>query len=229
MINATTHFIASALCLVPVLLSLDLVTPWCFSALALAFLALRAPRRLPAALGVALACAVAAYWVYLANAAWTTGPGAQGRAYALALRSWALSTVGASFGVAGNGYDFLDEAMQLGCLPARWGFAAYAGLAALPRAARERAGIDAVHRARFAGRRSPPLARAVATLALAIRGAERAAVSMSVRGLDSGAARTWLIPARFGRSDALALALSFAAAAGTWLWLILSGCFSFGY
>ena len=227
--NSLVFFFLNATCLVPVLVSLDAVTPVVFVAWASAFLLARRPDRWWS-LGLALLGAlVLGWWVFLTNVLWTTGPNPGERSLLLALRAWALIGVGAAFSLGIRPPVLLNEAMQLARLPVRWGFALLTALNTIPRILDEQKHLGAVHRVRLGGRSSPFLVQTVTLLARAIRTGERAALSMAARGIEASGPRTWYRPAGWTLADRLWLGTGLAATVGSWVALGVLGLFRFGF
>lgn len=227
--KALTFFALNVSFVLPVLASLDLVTPPAFLALAAVALLIRRPKRAPHLAAALAAALVLAFWVWLSNRLWTVGDDPARRAFLLAVRSWALTGVSASFALGMRPAELLNEAMQIARLSPRVGFALYAALNTLPRLAEEGRQIDAVHRVRLGGRRSPVLARAVTLLARAVRSSERAAQSLAARGLESPEARSWYRPVAWGRRDAAQLAAGLAASGALLAALVALDAFRFGF
>lgn len=226
--KALVYFFLNAVCLFPVLLSLDPWTPSGFLALAAALLLIQRPERWWMLLAALAGAVVLAWWVYLTNLLWTTGDGAAHRSLLLAVRAWALTGISASFALGIRTPDLLNEAMQLAGLPARVGYALFTALNTLPRMLEEQKHLRAVHRVRL-GRSSPPLVQAVTLLARAIRSAERSALSLASRGLESQTPRTWYRPVAWTSADLVHAAAGAALALGLFLFLILRGLFVFGF
>jgi len=219
----------NAACVFPVLLSLDPWTPVVYWALAALFLLLRRPDRVWT-LGAALATvALLGWWVFLANLWWTVGVNPFDRAVFLGLRAAALAGISISFALGVHASELLNEAMQLLGLPARWGYALFAALNALPRLRDEQVHLQAVHRVRLGGKASPLVVQAVTMLARAIRSGERAALSMGARGLENPEPRSWFRPVVWTRADALSLGGGLLAAVLAFVFLVAFHLFRFGF
>jgi energy-coupling factor transporter transmembrane protein EcfT len=228
-VKTLVFFFLNAACFLPVLASLDLWTPPAFLALAAVLLFLRRPDRLPAFLAALAGALVLAFWVWLSNRLWTVGADPASRAVLLAVRSGALTGISASFVLGIRPAELLNEAMQITRLSPRVGFALYAALNTLPRLIDEGRHLDAVHRVRLAGKRSPLLVRAVALLARAIRSAERSSQSMASRGLETAQNRSWFRPVSWSTRDTSQLAFGLGVAVTLLAALIGAGRFRFGF
>lgn len=227
--NSLVYFFVNVGCFLPVLLALDPVTPPVFLALGAVWLLVRRPDRwwaLALALGGAL---VLAWWVFLTNALWTSGPHAVDRALLLALRAWALVGLGAAFALGIRPTALVNEAMQLAGLPVRWGFALLTAWNILPRILEEQKHLNAVHRVRLGGRPSPFLVQTVTLLARAIRTGERAALSMAARGLEAPGPRSWFRPVVWTGADTRWLAGGLGVVGAVWGGLVAFGWFRFGF
>lgn len=224
-----TFFFLNAACVLPVLASLDRWTPPTFLAMAAVFLFLRRPDRLPTFFAVLAGALVVAFWVWLSNRLWTVGADPASRALLLAVRSWSLTGISASFVLGIRPAELLNEAMQIARLSPRVGFALYAALNTLPRLIEEGRHLDAAHRVRLGGKRSSLLVRTVALVARAIRSAERSAQSMASRGLETAQNRSWFRPVAWTRGDSAQLAAGLGAAGIVFAALIAAGRFRFGF
>ncbi len=227
--KALTYFIINVCCVLPVLASLDLWTPPLFLALASLTLLLRRPDRALHLCAALLGALVLAFWVWLSNRLWTVGVDPAARALLLAVRAWALTGISASFALGIRPAPLLNEAMQITSLSPRVGFALYAALNTLPRMADEGKHLDAVHRVRLGGKRSPLLVRAIALLARAIRSGERSAQSLASRGLESPLKRSWYRPVAWEKTDTLQLLIGIGISGALFTFLIISGKFKFGF
>lgn len=227
--KALVSFFLNALCLFPVLLSLDPWTPPTFLALACVVLLFQRPDRWWALLAALAGALVLAWWVYWTNVLWTAGGHAVERSVYLAVRAWALTGISAAFALGVRVPALLNEAMQLAGLPARWGFALFTALNVLPRLMEEQRQLDAVHRVRLGGRSSGFVVQAVTLLARAIRSGERSALSLAARGLENPAPRTWWRPVAWTTADRLQMGLGLFLSLGLFTFLVVSGLFTFGF
>lgn len=227
--KALVFFFLNALCLFPVLLSLDPWTPPFFLALASALLLIQRPDRWWALLAALAGALVLAWWVYWTNVLWTVGGNAVERSIFLGVRAWALTGISAAFALGIRTNDLLNEAMQLAGLPPRVGFALYTALNILPRMLDEQKHVGAVHRVRLGGRPSSPLVQAVTLLARAIRSGERSALSLAARGLEGPGPRTWYRPVAWTSTDAWTLVVGSGVAVGLFVFLIATHRFVFGF
>jgi len=228
-VNSLVYFALNVACFLPILVSLDLVTPPAFAALAGLVLVVRRPDRWWALLAAWAGALVLAWWVYLSNLLWTVGPDPGARALVLALRAWALTATSAAFALGIRSSELLNEAMQLARLPARVGFALFTALNVLPRMVAEQKHLDAVHRVRLGGRRSSLLVQGVTLLAGAIRTGERSAQSMAARGLEAPGPRTWFRPVAWTPADLVWLVGGILVAVGLFGALVATGLFRFGF
>lgn len=227
--KSLTYFILNVCCVLPVLASLDFWTPPLFlSFAALTLLIRRSDRALHLFLAL-LGAVVLAFWVWLSNRIWTVGDDPASRALLLAVRAWALTGISASFALGIRPAELLNEAMQLASLSPRVGFALYAALNTLPRMADEGRHLDAVHRVRLGGKRSPLPVRAISLLARAIRSGERSAQSLASRGLECPLKRSWYRPVVWKKTDTLQLLFGTGAAIALLLYLIAQEKFKFGF
>jgi len=228
-VKALVFFGLNVLCLLPVLFSLDPWTPPVFLALAVVILLAVRPDRWAALAGVLVLSLVLAWWVFVTNLLWTVGGHAETRALLLGIRVWGLTGISAAFALGVRTSDLLNEAMQLLGLPPRIGFALFTALNTLPRLREEQRHLQAVHRVRLGGRSSSPFVQALTLLAGAIRSAERSALSLAARGLESSLPRTWYRPAAWTLGDGLQGLAGALAAVGLLVWLLVSGLFAFGF
>lgn len=253
--GALSLLVVSGLLLMPPLLALDPVTPlvfWAGSALLVLIWAVR-PRRLWAAAVAGMA--LAAFWVFWSHLLYTrpqsgdpllfgglhTTAGTLERAALLALRSWATGCISLGMAFLVKAEDLVGALMQQGRLPVRFGFALWTALAALPRLVDTQRLVRSVHRLRAAGGSRPPLlAGPVALLAGVLRHADRAAVSLTERGLErfnparqrpgeAKPVRTWLKPRPWTRWDTALVTAAGLTVSGLWLALAAAGLFRFGF
>jgi energy-coupling factor transport system permease protein len=232
--------------LVPVLLSYDPWTPLPF--VALAFVHTVALGRVPVGrfLAVVLPLASLPLGLFVMNLLFTAPePGdrmvsvlfiavrerALERASILALRSLALIMLSVGYMLTTDPLDLVNALMQQAKLSPRVGFSLYVAWNTIPLLREDLRRIDNAHRIRLRGRRRNPgeaLAVAITLLAGAIRHAERAALSMSARGLEQAAGRTFLNESRWRPKDTAFVAFFALLSAGVLVLLVRSGLFVFG-
>lgn len=227
--NSLIYFVLNVVCFLPILASLDFVTPPAFAVLAGLVLMVQRPGRWWGLLAAWAGALVLAWWVYLSNLFWTVGDDPGTRALLLAVRAWSLTATSAAFALGIRASDLLNEAMQLARLPARVGFALFTALNVLPRMVADQKHLDAVHRVRLGGKRSSLLVQGVTLLAAAIRTGERAAQSMAARGIEDPVRRTWYRPVGWTRGDLGWLVGGILVAAALFATLVGFGWFRFGF
>jgi energy-coupling factor transport system permease protein len=152
---------------------------------------------------------------------------------ALALRSEALILISLSLVLLVRPIELVNALMQRLGLPARLGFPLYAGWNSLPLLRRDLAIIERAQAVRLATGRTgldSRLRTAVSLLAGALRHAERVALSMTARGLESAGRRSFYRESRWSAGDAIYLAGGLLVA-GAALFVLLSArayIFTFG-
>jgi energy-coupling factor transport system permease protein len=126
----------------------------------------------------------------------------------------------------------LVRALMQNCgLSPRWGYALYAGLNCVPALRDDLETLKATRRIRLAGRReslADSLSLPIYLLAGAIRRAERITISMTVRELECGEKRTYLVTCRWGARDAAYLCATAIIAITTLILSIQGGYFRYG-
>lgn len=213
--TATSLFLVNFIFLVPVLVTLDRVTPWVFFVWSGFFLAWNHPRGLIQWFRILVWAAIAAFWTWLFHG-WNT-PGAHPweRAWVLAARTFSLMAITSSYSMSVTAKSLLGAFMQQNWLSPRLAYALFAALNLLPRLRSEQNIIAAVHRTRRRGRRGPFLPRTITLLASAVRMGERAAVALKAKGLEHPVRRTYYRPYPWSFKDTGGLALGLLIMVGS--------------
>jgi len=153
------------------------------------------------------------------------------RALVIALRALSLISISIGYLLVTGPLELVSAMMQQVGLPPRLGFSIFVGWNAIPRFKENLSRIRTVHRIRLRGQSRTfrdLVPTAVTLLADAIRHAQRAAVSMAVRGIEEAEHRTYLRALPWRVRDWIYLAGNLAVVAGLFAWLIGSGLFVFG-
>lgn len=150
------------------------------------------------------------------------------RAEVLSLRAFALITISIGYLLVTDPRDLVNALMQQVHLSPRVGFSIYVAWNAIPLLRGDMKRIQEMHRVRLRGRRmivSDIVPTGISLLAGAIRHAQRAAISMAVRGVESEMPRSYLKESRWRIADNIFVAGSVAAAAAVWAGLAITGLF----
>jgi energy-coupling factor transport system permease protein len=153
------------------------------------------------------------------------------RALVICLRSAALITISVGYLLVTDPLELVNALMQQTNLSARFGFSIFVAWNTIPRFVSDYRRIRTTHRIRYRGQSRnlrDLVPTAVALLAGAIRHAERAAISMGVRGIESAHRRSYLRAAEWSRRDTHYVALNLLVVIGLFAVTVLNGWFVFG-
>ncbi len=240
------HLTTVLLWIVPVFLSFDPVTPLLFLALSIAALFLLGRVRLLRFARLVLPLLLLPVGLFVLNLLFTDTAGHPGtvnvlgvavssyalhRALIVAIRSTALIEISVGYLLVAEPLDLVNSLMQQLRLSPRVGFSIYVAWNTIPRMRADLARIRSIHRVRLHGRErrfADIVPTAVSLLSGAIRHAQRASISMAVRGLESDAPRTFLRESQWRSRDTLYLAANAAVTAGLFVLSVANGWFVFG-
>ncbi|HUX13144.1 MAG TPA: energy-coupling factor transporter transmembrane component T [Spirochaetia bacterium] len=244
--SPVAHLAAVLAWIVPVFLSFDPGTPLLFLALSVAVVFILGQVRVTRFAGFVLPLLVLPFGLFVLNLLFTDTRGHSGsfivlglsmnsyalhRAIVLSLRSEALVVISVSYLIVVDPLSLVNGLMQQLGLSPRVGFSIYVAWNTIPRMRTDVTRIRSIHRIRLRGRDrrfADIVPTAVTLLAGAIRHAQRAAISMAVRGLDSGSPRTYLNEARWHSRDTVYLLANLAVTAGLFCLSVGEGWFVFG-
>jgi len=153
------------------------------------------------------------------------------RASVIAVRALALISISIGYLLVTEPLDLVDALMQQVHLPPRLGFSIFVGWNAIPKLKDNLDRIRTVHRVRLRGKKrtfGDLVPTGVTLLAGAIRHAQRASVSMAVRGIEEASQRTYLHENTWHLRDSLYVAGNLVLAGSLFGFLIAARFFVFG-
>lgn len=217
--------------LAPVLLSLDTTTPVVFFLLGIAHLGVAGPidyRRFLKTVGILSTLGVG---LFLLNFLFPA-KGVNGllRGITVFLRSVSLISLSVGYIFLVDPYDLVRSLMNNLRLPARIGFALFAGWNIIPLLRRDLRIIQHAHAIRTGGQNKPFrsfLRAAIVLLAGAVRHAERVTLSMAARGIEEGRDRTFIKPLKWRGADTVHCLLGLLAAVSALAFIVGTGRFVF--
>jgi energy-coupling factor transporter transmembrane protein EcfT len=246
-ISPLAQLLVVVVLLIPVLLSFDPHTPLPFLLFALFQILVLGRARPVRAARVMLPLAVLPLGLFILNLLFSEAPEdaiiygrflfftitstGLHRAVVVGLRSLALIVISIGYLLVTDPLALVNALMQQVHLSPRIGFSLYVAWNTVPFLKNDLRRIQQIHRIRLrSSRRSfkNALPVAVTLLSGAIRHAERASVSMWIRGLDNAQNRTFIRPSRWHRRDTVYVSVASAVAAGVFALLIHLRLFVFG-
>lgn len=244
--SPVAHLAAVLLWIVPVFLSFDPVTPLLYIALSVAVVFLLGRVRLPRFALLVLPLLLLPLGLFLLNLLFTDTAGHPGtstvlgiavssyalhRALIVTIRSTALIVISVGYLLVAEPLELVNSLMQQLRLSPRVGFSIYVAWNTIPRMRADLARIRSIHRVRLHGRErrfADIVPTAVALLSGAIRHAQRASISMAVRGLESETGRTYLHESRWRTRDSLYLSANALLTSALFALSVAQGWFVFG-
>ena len=245
-ISPIAHLAVTLCWIVPVFLSFDQVTPLLFLGLSLLYLVIAGQVPIGRTLRAFMPLMMLPFGLFVLNLFFTDATGhplrvtvlsfslnsyALHRALTLTFRSASLIVISVGYLLVTDPLELVNALMQQVGLPARVGFSIFVAWNTIPRLREDYLRIRMTHLIRYRGKKRPfrdLVPSAVTLLAGAIRHAQRAAISMGVRGIDEARERTFLHRSEWRARDTVYVAVN-ALVAGALIWLsVAEGWFVFG-
>jgi len=245
-ISPIAHLAVTLCWIVPVFLSFDQVTPLLFLGLSLLYLVIAGQVPVGRTLRAFAPLMMLPFGLFVLNLFFTDTTGhplretvlsfslnsyALNRALTLTFRSASLIVISVGYLLVTDPLELVNALMQQVCLPARVGFSIFVAWNTIPRLRDDYLRIRMTHMIRYRGKKRPfrdLVPSAVTLLAGAIRHAQRAAISMGVRGIDEARERTFLHRSEWRARDTVYVAVNALVSGALVSLSVAEGWFVFG-